>query len=1023
MMSGIPEGYGLEIPLFTVKEDDGELWEEVKVLVKIIEKPKLTHQTQTAKIKEGRGTVTFYFTDYPGVLELILGPNNKSDEEFLKFEAIDARAQRIARTSAQWEKNKVVRVDPIPLPFSLDSFKLVIIVPDLRVTEQEVETYASVRASTPQLARRDEDSRDRPAYEEVDNLRKAIIVSFLVLLIILGAISWLGWSETKDEISFKYNNTALPVENPLTDITNASSGQSQTNLTTTSNTTLPIEVAQAAAIQHYVTLVILTSTAIMFPWGILLAFAYQRGPRLAKQIRQDLDYLSLHYSTLDEEIKETKKLRAVILKGLKQNVPNKNNLAANIADELLWYDIETMPKEIEKNKWSDIKFSAARAIERIDDLYIYGEFYEINELIRNRFRFSEYILPLIGVTFILMVNFVWGFWPQSIHGFVNSITTAPPSLFDYIKTVIGEMNPTIVAIMTAYAFMAIQLIRRYHRSDITPGAYWEVFKRLFVVFLLSIVISVISDKLGFPSGLPFSFAIILGIFPAKSLGILVKLGQYKSNEWVGNIIYKTDSDENNQKFSDLSERLWPRHDLSLLDDLDQWDIERIQEEGIIGIQGMTKADIAHLITWTPFPTSQIIDWVDQAILILATSAELDSPYLKTFRKIGIRGASDLIDAAKDDPSKRTIINAAKALQGSPVEDPTLLAQLSALQAQDVVKDVQDEVTCLNEQLEKVKDDSQGNGENNDAVLDENLKVNIETALSSVLKAKELVDYAHERVVAGGGKLNAALDASNKLQAKFTTAEIEVNAVKEALEKSSDKDAKDLKKTFDSLTDAITNPDAKKQVEKLVDDLNNIAKPLATSKDEATKFKGKADELLKKSEELTSDLSNVPEEVEEAIELFETLTQKGKKAQEQIQADSALSDAVDEVNKLVNLLTSENKDNPRKLLEAMNKVEQWKVASNLNKAKCYSDAVKLVKKAGNILDLVQTTTDAVEEAKAKIAGATTDPPLTRHVLDTILNGLERNPNLRRVQRYLTMAANQVKKPAKYETNNEWLEGEK
>jgi hypothetical protein len=90
--------------------------------------------------------------------------------------------------------------------------------------------------------------------------------------------------------------------------------------------------------------------------------------------------------------------------------------------------------------------------------------------------------------------------------------------------------------------------------------------------------------------------------------------------------------------ANLAQNLRPQHELSLLANLDQWDAERLEEEGIIGIQGMAQAEIAHLVTWTPFPTIQVIDWVDQAILLLAAGAEPETSYVKTFRKMGPRGA-------------------------------------------------------------------------------------------------------------------------------------------------------------------------------------------------------------------------------------------------------------------------------------------------------------------------------------------------------------------------------------------------
>ena len=76
-----------------------------------------------------------------------------------------------------------------------------------------------------------------------------------------------------------------------------------------------------------------------------------------------------------------------------------------------------------------------------------------------------------------------------------------------------------------------------------------------------------------------------------------------------------------------------------------------------------------------FPT-----WI---AILLAFIAEPACSHATTFRKMGLRTATDLIDAAKDG---ETIVAAAQAVQGKGGEDPTLLAQLAALRAQSKVKE-------------------------------------------------------------------------------------------------------------------------------------------------------------------------------------------------------------------------------------------------------------------------------------------------------------------------------------------------
>jgi hypothetical protein len=123
------------------------------------------------------------------------------------------------------------------------------------------------------------------------------------------------------------------------------------------------------------------------------------------------------------------------------------------------------------------------------------------------------------------------------------------------------------------------------------------------------------------------------------------------------------------------------------------------------------------------------------------------------------------------------------------------------------------------------------------------------------------------------------------------------------------------------------------------------------------------------------------------------------------------------------LTDAGEDKPKKLLgdERLKKKEQWTSAGDDNKAKAYEDGQKLFEQAEQTLTLVQAGAKAVKEARAAAASAGAAPVLTMEVLETILRGLERNANLRRVQRYLTEETAEIPRPREYQLNIEWLGG--
>lgn len=853
----------------------------------------------------------------------------------------------------------------------------------------------------------------------VEQLKIATIVSVVLLLIGLGWLSrmgWTGWTKTVAEVD--QLKAATLSTGAITATTTVTPTVTPTATEAVAPTMTPgPEAATFAAGQHFVTLAVLTATMVLFPWVLLLAFAFQRAPRLFRDLENDMEKLGLYgrpeKMRQDLEKTLTERIRSGLLPPTK-NAPVKDYRqadeslakASQYAQQLVSMALGRgtgpgTPSDVELPVLMEAIKQAEESSERIYEETI--RFERGVSLIRERFGPGEFLLPLLSLTPIVLVSFIWAFWPQAMFGFVHQMK-GDASLNEYFGKVVVQMAPAAVAVVTAYLFMAFQLARRYHRSDITPGAFWEVLKRLLVVFLLGLVGSILLGADGKPGAdgnvltqavaigtraAAIAFGILAGIFPEGTLVTLVRAAQ----SWVQKKLSGNDIQV------DLAQGLQQKHPLFFLDDLDQWEAERLIEEGIIGIQGMANADIDHLLIWTPFPTRQIVDWVDQAILFLAAGADPDIQYVKIFRQLGLRGASDLLDATRDEEGKRKVMAAAQALQKPPAEDPILLAEIAALRVQRQVKDAQEKVS-------KAKDKKE-----NDP-LDEETKKNITSAVSAVRDAKTLADQAVARVKAGDEMLAAALDAANSLQTKINTASEKANDVEKALASAQDKVVTaDLAAKLKALWEALAgDQDANSQAQTLVD---KITKPLAQTKATAKEFEEKSKKIQETAEKPQD---KVPGAVAAAESLFNKFMELAKDAQKQIKADSNLADAIGSVNDLVKLLTDESADKPKKLLEALKKEDQWTAAGD-GKAKSYSDAEKLVEQAGEILKQVQATAKAVEDARAAVKKVSV-PPLTLEVLETILKGLERNANLRRIERYLTIEANEVESPGEYTPNNEW-----
>ncbi len=664
-------------------------------------------------------------------------------------------------------------------------------------------------------------------------------------------------------------------------------------------------------------------------------------------------------------------------------------------DEERWGELEKAhPQQAEKAKNAVIRAEKERWVE-----------------VNKRYGSGEFLVPLALLTVFLLATIAWAFWPRGTYFFGGHFSTDAGTLHTYFGDTITTMPAALVAMLTAYLFVAHGLVRRYQRSDITPGAYWDAFKRLFVVFLIGLALTVLFKAQPTPEGMTsqaWTFGAILigivaGVFPVHTLQLLSRNAQ----AWLEERFDKKLKGKDCEQSEDLAQRLRPRHDLTLLDDMDAWDIERIEQEGVIGVQGMATVNIADLVTWTPFPTTQIVDWVDQAILWMAAGAEPGRSYVSTLRAIGLRGASDLIDATMDPAGKLRVVLAAQTLRGAIVEDPIPSAQLAGLRAQLKVKDVRQKV---DEVKGKKKDDSTDN---------------VTAALEAVRIARWLGDDAFDQVKNGGDRLKDALEAATDLKSAFNTVSAKADDVEKSLKAVTDgKVSDELATSLEALGQAYSE-DVVAKADALARALDRIAQPLLEVEQIARDFLTLAETIereAKKKDGERSGQPNPPSEVNDAEGKLSELKRLAQAAKERISADAVLADSSEQIDTLIKLLTDEGQDKPQKLLgeERLKKESQWTEFGNDQMAKAHADAQKLAEGAKEMVALVEAGNTAIKKARAAVTFPSATPPLTMEILETILCGLENNPNLRRIQRYLREATGEI--PPSWSrpySNVEWL----
>jgi hypothetical protein len=211
-----------------------------------------------------------------------------------------------------------------------------------------------------------------------------------------------------------------------------------------------------------------------------------------------------------------------------------------------------------------------------------------------------------------------------------------PELLDDINLIRGDFElsgrpalpaePLRFAFLGAYAFIIMDLARRYFRDDLKSAAYISATTR--IVFASALIVAL--DAAGFSNLVREEqanfVAFFVGFFPRAGFTWLRALLPGKLQA----AIPQLESD----------------YPLRHLEGLNVWYESRLIEEGIESMQNLCSASLVDLMLKTRIPVARVIDWLDQAYLYLHLPKDPDSPEhpppaLAELRVLGIRTATEL----------------------------------------------------------------------------------------------------------------------------------------------------------------------------------------------------------------------------------------------------------------------------------------------------------------------------------------------------------------------------------------------
>ncbi len=196
----------------------------------------------------------------------------------------------------------------------------------------------------------------------------------------------------------------------------------------------------------------------------------------------------------------------------------------------------------------------------------------------------------------------------------------------------------------AYAFSVSMLVRRFYQSDLRPSAYATVVLRIILVLL---IVTVLHQMFAMTAGghsvtnqAEMVVAFVVGFFPLIGLQAL----QHAAAKLLRVFVPQTA----------------PDYPLDQLDGLNIWYEARLVEEGVEDMQNLTTMNLVDVILHTRAPVGRLIDWVDQAFLLIhldrtdrdelaaarraTTSGDPRSGAATrvALRRVGVRSATDLL---------------------------------------------------------------------------------------------------------------------------------------------------------------------------------------------------------------------------------------------------------------------------------------------------------------------------------------------------------------------------------------------
>jgi hypothetical protein len=200
----------------------------------------------------------------------------------------------------------------------------------------------------------------------------------------------------------------------------------------------------------------------------------------------------------------------------------------------------------------------------------------------------------------------------------------------------GSPLPLEVAVITgrfmfwcwlgAYIQSVDRTIRHYLAHDLSPNVYVFAARRFIMAFVVGTIVGLGVGSLAKAAGVPFEQNLTMVYVVAFSIGLFPDRGI----RW---IVATANKVMRQEPTSD-------QESLSIINGIGDWQQGRLDQEGIANVQNLATVNLLAVVARTPFDVSQMVDWVDQAILVTEAGPE----QLAALGKVGLHCASNVLSA-------------------------------------------------------------------------------------------------------------------------------------------------------------------------------------------------------------------------------------------------------------------------------------------------------------------------------------------------------------------------------------------